>query len=388
MMPPTTKTIRILHIVAAMSRGGVETWLMNVMRRIDRDRFQFDFCTSTQLTCDYDDEIRSLGGRIVPCELNRNLPRYFKNLKGIINSGRYDVIHAHAYNFSGVTLWMASKCGAKHRFAHLHTTGDGRPTTLVRKLYRKAMVRLVRSNATTVLGCTRGTFDAFFGQGVEHVPGGKVIYYGVDLDPFDGPVERIAVRRELGLSDATPLMIHVGRFIGAKNHHRLIEIFRLLSSTMQDIHLILVGDGGLMDAVRLQIAEHGLEDRVHFLGVRPDVPRLMKAADVMVMPSIRDGMPVTLIEATAAGLPVVISNLPGMREANDICCSGRLLEPDAPLQEWADAIQTELGSPRPEPALALARVRSSPFSSDQSAQNLERIYTERVLGTDPRVATP
>ena len=184
MTSPDRTPIRILHLVAGMTRGGLETWLMNVMRRIDRDRFRFDFCTGTDRACDYDDEIRALGGRIIPCVWNRSVRRWTRLLSRVLREDAYDVVHAHGYNSAGIALRIAHKSDVRHRFAHLHTTGDGRRSTLPRVLYRRLMVYLVRRHATRMLACTRAGFDAFFGDGWQKDPRMSVVYYGVDLDAF------------------------------------------------------------------------------------------------------------------------------------------------------------------------------------------------------------
>src|SRR6476469_2359041 len=96
------QTIRILHVVGGMNRGGIETWLMHILRHIDRDRFQMDFLVNTTQTCAYDDEIRSLGSRIIPC-LEPSKPwLYARNFQQILSEyGHYHIVHSHLYYFSG-----------------------------------------------------------------------------------------------------------------------------------------------------------------------------------------------------------------------------------------------------------------------------------------------
>ena len=226
------RPVRILHLVASMDRGGLETFIMNVMRRIDRRRYRFDFCPTLDRPAQYDEEIRSLGGRIIPCVRRRGIRNYTRSLGRILREGDYDVVHSHMYTFSGV-----------------------------------------------VLRTTKASLESFWGAGWENDPSRIVVYYGVDLDPFDGPVDRESVRGEFGLPPNCPLIIHVGRFIPAKNHSGLISIFGIIAQRHPDVHMVLVGEGELMEAARTQVREGGLEQRVVFAGVRRDVARLMKAAD-------------------------------------------------------------------------------------------------------------
>lgn len=378
MTTSTTAPIRILHVVAGMDRGGLETWLMNVFRRMDRERFRFDFCTGTDRPCDHDDEIRALGGEILPCLGRRNLWHFEKRFGRILRERTYDIVHAHPYGFSGEVLRVAARAGVSCRLAHLHTTGDGCASTPVRMLYRRAMRFLVRRYATGVLGCSRSAFQSFFGPGWQKDRRMRVIYYGVDMEPFNVPAQREGVRRELTLPPETKLMLHVGRFVEAKNHHGLIELFREIPPMQPEVHLLLVGEGELLDEVRHAVEQYGLQDRVHFLGVRADVARLMKASDIMVMPSVREGIPLTMLEAMAAGLPVVITDMPGIREAHDVCAGATLLSLDQSYCAWGRVVGELLEKPRPDPAAALARMKASPFSSEASARTMEEVYSQCV----------
>ncbi len=371
---PKQRAIRVLHVVAEMNRGGLETWLMNVMRRIDRQRVQFDFCVGTARECDYDAEIRSLGGVIKPCAWGRNLIRFGRSFRALLCDNDYDIVHSHAYSFSGVVLRHAEHCGVQHRFSHLHTTGDGCKTTLFRVMYRSLMRNLIKRHSTRIFGCSRGALGTLVGASWEEDPRCQVLHYGVDLSGFAQTADGDGVRAELGLPCESKIVLHVGRFVEAKNHHRLVHIFDLISERRDDTHLVLVGDGGLRDSTLQLVSARNLQQRVHFVGVRRDVPQLMQASDVMVMPSIREGMPVTLLEATAAGLPAVMTDMPGMREANDVCSKAVLLGLDRPDDEWADEVLRILDEPRPDALNALEEVRSSPFSSEVSARAVQEVY--------------
>ncbi|MFQ5473423.1 MAG: glycosyltransferase [Dehalococcoidia bacterium] len=204
----------------------------------------------------------------------------------------------------------------------------------------------------------------------------SIVHYGVDPEAFDQPEERNGVRLELGVPLSAPLMLHVGRFIEAKNHCALIDIFRLVRRRRPDVHLLLVGQGEFQVQTRAQVASSRLEDCVHFLGRRSDVPRLMRSSDLLVMPSVREGLPVTLIEAAAAGLRAVASDLPGMQEANEVVCKARLLSVSRPIEEWAEAVIESLEAPRLNASAELELIRKSGMSIGASARKLEQIYRE------------
>ncbi|MCP4644312.1 MAG: glycosyltransferase family 1 protein, partial [bacterium] len=264
---------------------------MNVMRRIDREKYRFHFCLTKDKPAEYDDEIRDLGGELIPCALNGGLWAYTRRLGAVLRDGRYDVVHSHMYTFSGVVLRVARKHGVAHRYAHLHTSADDQRNTVARKVYRRAMRWLVRRHGTRVLACAGWVMTNFVGEGWQGDPTRTVVYYGINLDPFAAPADPDGVRAEFGLASGCPLLIHVGRFITAKNHRKLIDVFRAMHAQRPEARLMLVGDGELMDDTRAQVRDYGLDEYIHFTGVRSDVARLMKAADVLVMPSVREGMP-------------------------------------------------------------------------------------------------
>ena len=114
-------SIRILHVVGGMDPGGVETWLMHILRNIDRDRFHMDFIVHTNKHCAYDDEICTIGSKIIPC-LHPNQPwTYAANFRRIVNEhGPYDIVHSHVHHFSGYVLRLAKQLGIRTCIAHSH----------------------------------------------------------------------------------------------------------------------------------------------------------------------------------------------------------------------------------------------------------------------------
>lgn len=153
------RPIRILHIVGGMNRGGVETWLMHVLRHIDRDRFQMDFLVHTTKPCDFDDEIRALGSQVIPC-LHPSRPFvYARNLRRLLREhGPYDVVHSHVHHYSGWTLRIAHQAGVPVRVAHSHsdTFSVQAAAGLVRRGYLRLMRTLIHRHAICPSG-TRST---------------------------------------------------------------------------------------------------------------------------------------------------------------------------------------------------------------------------------------
>jgi glycosyltransferase involved in cell wall biosynthesis len=305
---------RVLHCFGGMELGGAETFAMHVYRTIDRSRVQFDFAVSAERTCSYDEEIGSLGGKIIrhgaPSKLG--LRSYGRELKTILRRhGPFRAIHSHLSYFSGYVLKVAASAGVPVRIAHMHNTRDARSGTLSGFAYHAVMRRLIQRHATHVFGCSRGVLEATFGNCWPDDPRMAVMRNGINLAPYaTRRPSRAEVRDQLSLPREGTVLGHIGNLNAPKNHRFLIELFRQYLEKDSAATLVLVGEGRLRSEIERQVQACSLETRVRLLGRRPqaDVPLLLAALDVLVMPSIHEGLPVSLIEAQAAGVPCVVSN--------------------------------------------------------------------------------
>ena len=370
--------VRILHVVGALNRGGVETWLMHVLRHIDRDRFHFDFLSHTTQPAAYDDEVRALGARIIPCLSPAQPLQYGRSFKRILREhGPYDVLHSHVHHFSGYTLRLAAQAGVPARIAHSHsdTVVAESAASPARRVYLALMERWVHKYATVGLAASARAGAALFGPAWEQNQRLRLLYYGIDLAPFRAPVDPAACRAELGLPPDALVIGHVGSFKPVKNHAFLIEIAAEVVQREPRARFLLVGDGPLRPDIERQVQAAGLGDHVVFAGLRPDVPRLLRGAlNLFVMPSHYEGLPIASIEAQAAGLPVMLSDAI-TTEADVIPELVRHLPLTAPVSAWADALLAALAQPSPAaPAAALAQIAASPFSIEQSVRALEAVY--------------
>jgi glycosyltransferase involved in cell wall biosynthesis len=302
--------IKVLQFVGAMDYGGIETWLMHVLRHIDRDKFQLDFCYTQPNPGAYAPEIESLGGRMVACPLNRKDPLGFaRRFRSILREGRYEVVHSHAHYFSGFFLRLARQERVPVRIAHCHSTSDGKGTGLSRRLYHALMRRWIWKHGTQGLAASEDAAQALFGPNWRSDSRFRVLHCGIDLEPFRQKVSRAEVRSELGIPLEAAVIGHVGSFRPAKNHAFLLEIAAELVKLRPGVRFLLVGDGPLRLQMEAKARQLGIKNSVVFAGARSDVPRLMTGAmDAFLFPSIWEGLPVALLEAQAAGLPCVAAD--------------------------------------------------------------------------------
>ena len=370
--------MRILQVVGTMNRAGVETWLMHVLRNIDRERFQVDFLVHSDAVGDYDAEIRALGSNVIPCLSPSNPLRYARNFRRILRQhGPYDVVHSHVHHFSGYLLWLASQYGVKNRVSHSHSD-----TSLVeanagfaRRLYLNTAQSLLKKSATTGLAASKEAAIALYGADWESNPRWRILHCSIDLSPFERPVDSVAFRQEIGIPANAFVMGHVGRFQPMKNHTFLVKVFQEVRKRNANAHLLLIGDGPLRASIEEMVAQLELSDYVHFAGVQTDIPQFMVGAiDVFVMPSIFEGLPVVGIEMQAAGLPFVLSDTIA-HELDIIPELSNRLSLDQPIEQWADAIlRIERDKTKISPQQSLSVVQNSSFNIKNSIKELEAIY--------------
>jgi glycosyltransferase involved in cell wall biosynthesis len=343
---------------------------MHVLRRIDPRRFRMDFLVHTGRAGAYDDEIRALGSRIIPCPHPHRPWRYLPALERVLREhGPYDVVHSHLHHFSGLVLRAARRRGVPVRIAHSHIAGMEQSAGPLRRIYLHTTGRWLDANATLGLACSAQAAAGLFGQISLGDPRWRVLSYGIDVTPFRSAPPRERVRAELGFASHDVVFGHVGRFDPQKNHAFLLEIMAAARRIDPRVRPLLVGDGVLRPQIERRSAQLGL--RSVFTGSRSDVPRLMLGAmDAMVFPSLFEGLGLVLVEAQAAGLPVVTSDIVP-DEATVVREAVRRVSLAEPAEVWA---RTAFAMPRPDPRRCLDTVTKSRFNLDANLHRLLVFY--------------
>lgn len=349
-----------------MGRGGLETMLMNYYRKMDRSKVQFDFLVHRDFAADYDQEILSLGGRIF--HISRLVPwsrSYRSELKTFFKSHpEYQIVHVHQDCLSSVALKCAEECGIPVRCAHAHSSSAVKDLKYPIKLFYR---HKIAKYATHLFACNQSSGNWMF-CGAPF----QIIKNAIDLKQYVfHPETAENMRASLGL-DNKFVIGHVGRFRTEKNHEFLIRTFHALLKKQDNAVLLLVGDGEQEDAVKAQAQGLGIADKVLFLGARSDVPQLMQTMDVFVFPSLYEGLPLTMIEAQAAGLPCIISDcIPDECIITDLVTQRTL---DCSPEAWADEILNYQGTPHKD---TYAEICQAGFDISDNAQKLQKFYLEQ-----------
>lgn len=356
--------MRVLQVVTTMNRGGLETMLMNYYRHVDRERVQFDFLEHRKEHSAYDDEIESLGGKIY--RLPRLVP-WSKSYLSALNQffdehPEYRIVHVHQDCLSSVILKAAQQHNIPVRIAHSHNASQDRNLKYPIKLWCR---RSIPRCATHLFACGKDAGDWMFGGATY-----QIINNAIDTTAYTYDTnKRVELRRQLGLADEL-VIGHVGRFNPQKNHPFLMDIFAALLKKESNAVLLLVGGGEGMSKMQEKVQELGIAEHVRFLGVRSDVADLMQAMDVFVLPSLYEGLPVTMVEAQAAGLPCIISD-----KVPPECILTEGLVDVMPLsaspETWAEKILAKRAIPRTD---RRAEIAAHGFDITTEAVKLQEFY--------------
>lgn len=379
----STKPIRVLQFVGDMDYGGIETWLMHVWRHIDRTKFQFDFCYTEPTPGAYAPEIELLGGRMVACPLDKRNPFGFaRRLRALLREAQYSVVHSHTHHFSGFVVRLAHEEKVPVRIAHCHSTSDGKASGPSRILYHALMKHWIRKYATHGLAASEAAAGALFGKAWRSDSRFRVLYCGIDLEPFRQEVSREEVRRELRIPLDVAVVGHVGSFRPPKNHAFLLRIAGEVIKLRPEVRFLLVGDGDLRPQMQALARELGIEKNVIFTGARSDVPRLMLGAmDVFVFPSLWEGLPIALLEAQVAGLRCLVSHVV-TPEAIVIGEVVEYLSLKDRAGKWAERVVAALHTHRVPRMRILDALVNSGRDIQGSCRCLLQLYEEAVAGTE------
>lgn len=327
---------RVLHFQGRMGKGGAESFMMNLYRKIDLEQYQFDFLIYDDYAniTDYHDEIKQMGGNIYTVtNPKKNIIKYIYEVNQLLKAHNFDIVHNEVYFGGGINLWLAKKNHIKQRIAHSHATSDGKSNFFGMGILRDLLYKLLIANATDFLAVSKEAGESLFRSHPY-----EIIHNGVDLDIYTNANGK-SVRKELGLAETDFVIGNVGRLEKQKNQKYLIEIFYHLKEVKNNAKLILVGEGSLSSELTNQVAELGLKKDVFFLGNRKDIPDIMECFDIFVMTSLYEGLPMVGIEAQASRKKLVLSNM--ISKDTKLTENVHFLPLSEDYQPWVDEILRE-----------------------------------------------
>jgi glycosyltransferase involved in cell wall biosynthesis len=376
---PIVSQPRVLfHIVNSLRPAGAEQFVVNMLRYHDRSRyFPVCICSRAPLGSHLEAAVEQMGVPLYFLEVTEKRLHWVQDpkLDALFKKYRPTIVHTHlggiVYAF---VLTMKYRTPVRVHTLHsvaAHEMGMG-PSRRVRLLAFR--FRVGSFVPVAIAEEVARTFETLY-----NYPNPILIPNGVSIDAFSPDREvRQRVRRELEVEPQTLVFVHVGRFAAVKNHEMLVAAFaQLVGQQPLPTELWLVGDGELRETVQHQVRALGIESRVRFLGVRSDIPDLLRAADVFVFPSRWEGNPLSVMEAMAAGLPVVATAVGGVPELVEDGASG-ILVPNEDLHGLVAAMQRMAQNPDLREQMGhAARCRAvERFDIRQTVRAYEALYEE------------
>lgn len=364
--------IRVLHVFHGMNCGGAETMIMNLYRHIDKSKVQFDFLVHSSKKCHYDDEIKSLGGNIyyVPYYKVINEIAYRKALNQFfLEHPEIKIVHGHLGSCAHIYLSIAKRYGC-FTIAHSHST---KPKEIsVKNVLYRLFTFVTRHTAEYFFGCSMAAAEYRYGKKIANSKNCSILKNAIDVDSFAfSEKNRNEIRRELNV-DEKFVIGHVGRFDPAKNHDFLLDVFKKIHDEKPDSVLVLVGDGSLRSKIESKIKSLCIEGSVICTGVRSDVNRLLSAFDVFLFPSLYEGLPVTVIEAQAAGLQCIISST----ITTEVCISSlvKQLSLFQPKSDWVNCV----AECKRDKVDVRNEIRNAGYDIEQTSAELCQFYLQKL----------
>jgi glycosyltransferase involved in cell wall biosynthesis len=353
---------RILQVVGIMNTGGIETWLMNVLRNIDRTKIQFDFVVHTNKKGYYDDEIKKLGCKIfqVPRFNIINIYQYKKRWKALLKNSNYHIIHTHIRSIAPIFLKIAKEYNFT-TIAHAHSTSNG---TWNHALIRNFFQRNINKHTDIRLACSKEAGNWLF-KSEDY----RIIKNAINSSLYIfNEKTRNQYRKSFNIEDSI-VIGHVGRFIYAKNHDFLIDIFARLYKQNNKFRMVLVGDGKMKYDIEKKVKILGLENKIIFTGIRSDIPQLLQMMDLFLFPSYFEGLPISLIEAQAAGLQCFISDT--ISKESILTNYVYPISLNAPIDVWINMIMNNLNYKRENTS---SYIKNNGYDIKTIIKELEDLY--------------
>lgn len=368
--PSPCPRLNVVQLIDVTGGGGAEKVLVDLALNLDRSRYNVSVCATRQAR-NYQPLLDSAGVRTMVLDRRSRWETYkMAEVVRMLRRERVHVLHTHLFGSNTWGRLLGRLARVPVIIAHEHWSSRGRNEIWMdRLMYRLSDRILVTSEASKQIVMNR-----------EHIPARylSVVYNGVDISKFAARDDRAAVREELGVPADAVLIGAVGRLTADKGGQDvLIRAVGEVRKTCPQVRLVMVGDGPLRPGLEQLTAQLGLGETVNFAGLRSDVPRLLGALDVFVLPSEREALPVAVLEAMAAGLPVVATRVGGLPEVVEDGETGFLVPPGD-----VAAMQAVLEKLAGDPALA-ARLGASGqahvqahFTVQQMVHQVERLYDQ------------
>lgn len=366
--------IRVLQVIGSLEIGGAQAMIINLQKSIDNNRVQFDYVIDRAEFTALAPIVEKMGSKVfvLPTfkgtnisEIRRAWDLFF------LEHNEYKILHTHIRTYAALFIPVAQKHGVKC-IVHSHSTSNGKG---LKGAVKDLMQLPLRYQADYCFACSEIAGKWLFGKNIVYKSNYKVVPNAIDINlyKYNAEIDN-KIRKQLGIQDRMTF-IHVGRLHPSKNHLFLLNVFNEILKRISNACLILVGDGELRQSIEDYIAFLGIKDKVLLLGNRNDVPELLQAANMFLFPSIWEGLPVSVVEAQATGIPCIISN----KVTNEVFISklAKKVSIDNGIEPWVDAIMHSISKEKIDVS---NQISEAGFDIRDGAEMLTCFYEEVANG--------
>lgn len=369
--------IRVLHVLAALNDGGVESMLKSYYELFDQESIKFDFIVFEKEKGMFEDYFLSKGSKIYHITPKKeNFIKSNKELKRIIKQGNYDIIHCHQNRSNVFPLHYARKYKINNRISHSHAFVQIK--SLKEKIAKNIYSYIIEKNATKLYACSSLAAEWLYSK--KNKDKVVIINNAINLKKFkyDSNIRK-EIREKYNLSKKIVIGC-VARLHYQKNHLFLIDIYNELHNINNNYTLFLVGSGTEEEKIKNKVKKLNLEDNVIFAGNCNNVNELLQSFDIFVLPTTSEGLGISLIESQVSGLTTITSENIVPKETN-VTPNIHYISLEKTAREWAEEIDL-IYKDRNRRKDYIEEISKKGFDIIQEAHKLENNYKEMVRNNE------
>lgn len=328
----------IMHVFGSMDYGGAEITTINMM---DETRYLFKdvyFCTTSGKRGILAESLEAKGYRIIPCSIySLKFPLIFFK---ILREHKIDIIHTHISIVSGYIALLAFLAGVKRRIVHFRSSKIGKSNSVSQKLKVRVLMSLIYLFSTDILAVNKSTMINHF-KNYKSIERCRVIYNGKNSYYVNDERRIKKLKNQLMIHENEKVIIHIGRFFDAKNHKKIVKIFSEYNKMMPNSKLLLIGKNNteIGEEIKKVVGSLELDDSVIFLGIKDNIADYLAISDILLFPSLWEGLPGVVLEALSAGVPVLCSDIDCHREITQTNYGISMLSNNEEDRIWANQLK-------------------------------------------------
>jgi glycosyltransferase involved in cell wall biosynthesis len=375
-MESNMRKIKVLQTIRQGKIGGGESHLLNLVENLDKNKFDCRVLSFTEGPMMSRLEEMGVPADVIYTETPFDV-RVWKKVKRYLQEHQFDLIHAHGTRSNSNVIWAAQRLGIPVIYT-IHGWSFHQDQNFIVKKMRVLGEQYLTKRTALNISVSPSNQKA----GQQLIPGFKsrIIHYGVDQNRFNRSASYPDVRTELKIPEGKELLLFIARFTHHKQPLALLKAYIELTKVNPHIHLLMVGDGDQRAEAEMMVAKARIQDRITFEKFRLDVPAVLNAADIFILPSLWEGLPIGLLEAMTMGKAIIASNVDGTCDVIEHQKNGILVNTDSLVQNLIDAIQNLSGNKAKQQQLGFEAVKSVEeyFTVGRMTAEIENVYQDIV----------